>query len=417
MASRHSSYSPPPSLPSRTFSNLSTNPTYSPSLTYSDCSSPISEDMMAIGNDPGHVSDVMADALSHLSRVVEHLRSQGENEAANEIARDVHSMLDTFNQTTGPWAMDKFLMRIVPAIKIQHARTTSPSKARANTSTWAAVAATDIPGNNRLVKFRPSDGLKSHITEEELKTKHNDEDYRCVWIYGWTKDKPLSVVTERICFGAIFSMVYVHQHEAVCVIFQHASAAMALVDEDSRSRRDYGVSLFGPNNMIKFGEAYPENADLQRMTHPSNERRRLTFARQQLFTNGMSETRFRKDLVELVGQQNVELVWLFNTGNATVVFSSTVIARLVRDEFMKRARRAGPYQDVQIGFSHDPCERPLNLITQIPYPGSRDRSDSAKSGSSGRSYNPNAPKFVPGNVARGRKGTDSEGWQTVQRKR
>jgi len=94
-----------------------------------------------------------------------------------------------------------------------------------------------------------------------------------------------------------------------------------------------------------------------------------------------------------------------------------VIARLVRDEFMKRARRAGPYQDVQIGFSHDPCERPLNLITQIPYPGSRDRSDSAKSGSSARSYNPNAPKFVPGNVARGRKGTDAEGWQTVQRKR
>lgn len=226
-------------------------------------------------------------------------------------------MLDTFNQTTAPWAMEKFQMRVVPTIKIQHVRPTNPSEARSNTSTWAAVAATDIPGNNRLVKFRPSDGLKRHITEEELKTKHNDEDYRCVWIYGWTKDKPLSVVTERISFGAIFSMVYVHQHEAVCVIFQHASAAMALVDEDSRSRRDYGVGLFGPNNMIKFGEAYPENADLQRMTHPSNERRRLTFARQQLFTNGMSEARFKKDLVELVGQQNVELVWLFNTGNGT----------------------------------------------------------------------------------------------------
>lgn len=407
---------------------------------------------MAIENEPGHISDVMADALSHLNRVVEHvrslpvmgpaglikiqLRSQGENEAANEIARDVHSMLDTFSQTTAPWAMEKFSMRVVPTIKIQHVRATNPSEARSNTSTWAAVAATDIPGNNRLVKFRPSDGLKRHITGEELKTKHNDEDYRCVWIYGWTKDKPLSVVTERISFGAIFSMVYVHQHEAVCVIFQHASAAMALVDEDSRSRRDYGVGLFGPNNMIKFGEAYPENADLQRMTHSSNERRRLTFARQQLFTNGMSEARFKKDLVELVGQQNVELVWLFNTGNgtylslvgffcttngdsATVVFSSTVIARLVRDEFMKRARRFGPYQDVQVGFSHDPCERPLNLITQIPYPGSRsrDRSDSTKSSSSGRSYNPNALKFVPGNVGRGRKGTDAEGWQTVQRKR
>ena len=30
--------------------------------------------MMAIGSDPLHVSDVMADALSHLNRVVEHVR-------------------------------------------------------------------------------------------------------------------------------------------------------------------------------------------------------------------------------------------------------------------------------------------------------------------------------------------------------
>jgi hypothetical protein len=105
--------------------------------------------------------------------------------------------------------------------------------------------------------------------------------------------------------------------------------------------------------------------------------------------------------------------------SATVVFSSTIISRIVRNDFLARSRRAGPYQDVQIGFSHDPCERPMNLITQITYPGSapRDRSDSAKSASSGRSYNPNAPKFVPGAITRGRKRTDSDGWQTVQRKR
>jgi hypothetical protein len=103
---------------------------------------------------------------------------------------------------------------------------------------------------------------------------------------------------------------------------------------------------------------------------------------------------------------------------ATVVFSSTVIARLVRDDFIKRSRKPGPYQDVQIGFSHDPCERPLNLITQIPYLGNgRDRRDSAVSASSARTYNPTAMHFAPGNVNRGRKGTDSDGWQTVQRKR
>lgn len=63
----------------------------------------------------------------------------------------------------------------------------------------------------------------------------------------------------------------------------------------------------------------------------------------------------------------------------------------------------------------------MNLITQIPYPvpgsGARERSDSGKSASSGgRGYNP-TPKSVPGATARPRKGTDSDGWQTVSRKR
>ncbi|EXJ87145.1 hypothetical protein A1O3_04104 [Capronia epimyces CBS 606.96] len=377
---------------------------------------------MAIGNDPHHVSDVMAEALSHLSRVVEHLRGEGENEAANDIARDVHSMLDTFNHTTAPWDMEKFQMKPAPAPRSQQitlTRTTTPSDARSNVSTWAAVAATDIPRNNRLVKFRPSDGLKRHITNEEALAQHKEEDYRCLWIYGWTKDRPLSSITDRISTGAIFSMAFVEDYGAVCVIFQYASAAMVFMDENSQSLRDLGVGVFGPGLSIKYGEPYPENVDLQRMAAPTNERRRLTFARQQLFTNGMTEERFRKDLTEMVGRHNVELVWLFNTGNATAVFSSTVIARIVRDEFIRRSRRQGPYHDVQVGFSHDPCERPMNLITQIPYPGisPRDRSNSNKSASNARPYNPSAPKFVPGTVVRGRKGTDSDGWQTVQRKR
>jgi hypothetical protein len=51
------------------------------------------------------------------------------------------------------------------------------------------------------------------------------------------------------------------------------------------------------------------------MSPPTNERRRLTFARSQLFTHGMTEAQFKNDIYRLVGQAHVELVWLFNTGN------------------------------------------------------------------------------------------------------
>ncbi|KAJ4520097.1 hypothetical protein HRR83_002060 [Exophiala dermatitidis] len=421
MAFAHAPYSP--SLPPhRTLSNCSTNLPYPPSLIYSDDGSERSEDsegMMAIANESDHVYDVMAEALNHLSRVVEHLRDEGENEAANDIARDVHSMLDTFNTTTGPWDMKKVQMKPLPAPARQpiiRSRATSLSDAKSNASTWAAVAATDIPGNNRLIKFRPSDALKRRITNEEPPVQPKDGDYRCVWIYGWTKDKPMSRVSERITTGAIFSMAFVEEYGAVCVIFQFAHAAVLFFEENARIVRDSGASLFGPGVSVKYGEPYPETADIRRMAAPANERRRLTFARSQLFTNGMNEERFKNDLIEMVGRQNVELVWLFNTGNATAVFSSTVIARIVREEFLRRSKAKGPYHDVGVGFSHDPCERPMNLITQIPCPGTspRDRSNSSKSGSSGKST---AAKVVPGAVNRGRKGTDPDGWQTVHRKR
>jgi hypothetical protein len=51
------------------------------------------------------------------------------------------------------------------------------------------------------------------------------------------------------------------------------------------------------------------------MAPPMNERRRLTFARSQLFAHGMTEDHFKSDIYRLVGEGNVELVWLFNTGN------------------------------------------------------------------------------------------------------
>jgi hypothetical protein len=99
---------------------------------------------------------------------------------------------------------------------------------------------------------------------------------------------------------------------------------------------------------------------------------------------------------------------------ATVVFSATAIARMVRDEFRKRARQSGPYRDVQVSFSHDPCERPLNLISQIP----SSRNDVRPSNGSSTSHSFPRPS-VPISPCQGpsvsRSGED--GWQTVARRR
>jgi hypothetical protein len=76
-----------------------------------------------------------------------------------------------------------------------------------------------------------------------------------------------------------------------------------------------------------------------------------------------------------------------------------------------------------VSFSHDPCERPLNLITQMP--GSRNgngvkpNNTAVNDGSSGYAYPsndlvrsmPHSPRRVQGPIV------DAEGWQTVGKRR
>ena len=99
---------------------------------------------------------------------------------------------------------------------------------------------------------------------------------------------------------------------------------------------------------------------------------------------------------------------------ATVVFSATVIARMVKDDFRKRARTSGPYRDVQVGFSHDPCERALNLITQMPAtrPIIRPREGCSGSDISKRPAVPLNQRRRPSSSL-----VDEDGWQTVARRK
>ena len=104
---------------------------------------------------------------------------------------------------------------------------------------------------------------------------------------------------------------------------------------------------------------------------------------------------------------------------ATVVFTGTVVARTIRDEFRLLSKHDGPYKDVTVSFSHDPCERPMNLITQIPQNGgsyhvtspqsNRHNSAAARSKSNAGSR----PSTSSGTQGRG---GGSDGWTTVRRR-
>lgn len=369
------------------------------------------------------------------------LRTHGENDAANAIAKNTIEMVQTFNQVTAPWDFQMFMMAPSPSRPRPGLATTGTGAqlrpAVATAGSWASVAAMAVEKkNNEIIKFSPSDGLV-----KKYEPQAHAHDLRVVWIQGWGRGRPLGEISQFVNQGPIWSMAYASDHEAVCIIFQHASSAQALVDSCTTYEAESGESLFGAGCRVILGQAYPVNDDLRRMNAPWHERRRLTFARSQLFSHGMTDHVFRQDIFDMVGEENVELVWLFNTGNggllpsspgfilniaATVVFSSSSIASLVRDNFFERSRVKGdPYHNIHVSFSHDPCEKPMNLITQIDSPTTaRFRSNSHRSEPTSNNGNGlyRSNSRAPGRLARRESKRnapkqDDDGWQTVTHKK
>lgn len=343
------------------------------------------------------------------------------------MAKKTYDMVEAFNNGTAAWDIDTFLMGPrAPRQSLSDTAKAYDASCAKSTFSWATIAATPTPEGNKIVKYRPSDSIKRAINQKTTPpTSEAREDMRVVWILPWDRNKSLGRVTERIQQGPLLSMVYDPTNNAVCIIFQHGSHAANFLEDNADCVSKTGQSVFGSQHNVIAGDAYPKDHQLSLMEHPTNERRRLTFARSQLFTGNMSELQFKKDIAARVGEHNIELIWLFNSGNATVVFTGTVVARTIRDDFRRLAKNNGPYKDVSVSFSHDPCERPMNLITQIPQNGGSYHSSSPNSyrhsPPGGRSKNNVYGNGSAGsrpstsNTAQG-KGSGGDGWTTIKRR-
>lgn len=379
----------------------------------------------------------------HPAKIMQ-LRTAGENEAANQFTRDLTVTFQGLMNIIAPWDLEQCLMNAHNQPKLVPNKVGPPSRDFSATrgNTWASVAATEpVADKHGIIKFQPGDTVKQATwvprTEEN---GHDSRDRRVVWVSPWSALRPLSDISNEMReVGAIYSIAFAPEAQSVCIIFQHAYCAVQFVHSCAEYSGRHGISPFGKEQDISPGLPYPINDSLRRMDPPHNERRRLTFARSQLFSNGISETRFRKDIEDIVGPSNVERLWLFNTGNATVVFSAVPLAKMVREAFLKHSRtKRHPYEGVMVSFSHDPCERDLHLVSQIPghanYIGgnssangndfyrmrtntvSTDRSSpSSRRMSATSSDYQTAPKRR--DTGSTKSAADEEGWQTVKKRR
>ena len=106
-----------------------------------------------------------------------------------------------------------------------------------------------------------------------------------------------------------------------CIIFLHADTAWHFVEANNQAMQATGQSLYGPGVDVTLQGVWPLDNEIRSMQIDGRERRRLTFSGKELFTR-VPRSKFEAEIWTVAGKANVELIWLFNTGNATVVLAS-----------------------------------------------------------------------------------------------
>lgn len=192
-------------------------------------------------------------------------------------------------------------------------------------NSWAAVASQPTKQeSSSAVKAVPDSTApgatpahSTEITTEEDGVFVPAVEARVVWIKPLKTDIKIDtrMVAEVITQGPLYSIAYSPRDHAVCVIFQKTEHAEQFLLACSGRAVPDGDSPLGPHFEVLPGQGYSNLEELKRMEFPRNERRRLTFARAALFCYPLTEERFKADIFRMVGADNVELVWLFNSGN------------------------------------------------------------------------------------------------------
>ncbi|KAI9828527.1 MAG: hypothetical protein M1819_006583 [Sarea resinae] len=254
--------------------------------------------------------------------------------------------------------------------------------AKAFKVTWAKVAAipdeilsgrkhgrqVSIVGNTKTINLTDAPPRMFQVPRPVEPLAHQR---RVVWLINCPSNMTLREVSEKIKEGPLMSIVFVDDHDeicpgrAACIIFQHSEHAMAFYQTDLRLKAERGSSTYGKRIQVELGSYFPADEDIKSMDSPSFARRRLTFVRAGLFTQ-LTRGRFEKDVKSCVGEQNVELIHLYNSGNATVVLSSVKVSKALLGRFVTFSRQDGPYEGLKVSFSKDPCETEMRLISVMP---------------------------------------------------
>ena len=255
----------------------------------------------------------------------------------------------------------------------------APSQAPSQAATWAKIAARPEGNENEKAHTSRGDarsaGNAQAISESHMVPGTGESaasQQRVVFVKGCKAGTGLHDITKEIVQGPLLSISIGREPKQpgmlVTIIFFDAEHARTFLHKNKILTDRYGHGVYGAGVTVVPGPLWPEDDEIRAMVgdaHQRRERRRLVFSGAGLF-HRIDGTTFQADLAAIAGDENIELIWLYNQGNATVVFASTRVARAVSTEFKRRALHGGMYEGVSITYATDPCEKGLTLATNIP---------------------------------------------------
>lgn len=248
------------------------------------------------------------------------------------------------------------------------------------TSSWANIASASDP-ETRVINLHPTHRVRSgprlhpagripspHSNEEPM-----IEQGRLIFLLSLPNNISLADITSAIREGPVAKIQFgIDQDEKTRfagIIFLYARDAEAFYSVLCKERVDSRPGRFRFIVDAVRGDPFPADDTIKAMSMHPWATRRLTIVKGRFFF--MHSLRWLEDFVtKIAGEANVQLVWIYNGGNATAVFADVASAIQVKRALDRRASAAkkgseDPWDGLQTTFSKDPCIHALDLRTTM----------------------------------------------------
>ncbi|KAH7403250.1 hypothetical protein BKA64DRAFT_641251 [Cadophora sp. MPI-SDFR-AT-0126] len=253
-------------------------------------------------------------------------------------------------------------------------------------SSWANIASASDP-DTRVIDLHPEHknskaaprldptGRIPHVVNSLEEPVH--EQHRLIFLLNLPNNISLQDITQAVTEGPLVRIQFGYDNDNnarfVGIIFQYAAHANAFYNVLIKEREKSRPERFRFIVDVVRGEPIAADDIIRSMSEHPWATRRLTIVKGKFFF--MFGERQLKDLCcKIAGEDNVQLVWLYNGGNATVVFADVESAIKVKRVLDKRANanhygaqgaESVVWKGLQTTFSKDPCIHPLDLKTAM----------------------------------------------------